>query len=125
MSRFGPQMEERSRELEELVRLAGPENLVGCRLFASLTLDGRRLYEVQSYDEQAKVFMVKDVLTGKEPSAIGSPLREFEIGLASRGPDDPLVLLLERHRIPVTPFIRRESEQAPGSQTTTPRDSSS
>lgn len=105
MSRHGLQTEGRDRELEELVRNAGPENLVGCRLFATLTLEGRRLYEVQSYDEEARVFKVKDVQTGKEPSGLRSPLREFEIGLGSRSPDDPLVLLLERHRIPVTPFI--------------------
>ncbi|GAQ85740.1 hypothetical protein KFL_002510170 [Klebsormidium nitens] len=63
-------------------------------------------------------FRVRDADTGRQPSAAGYPLREFDIGLALREPDDPLLLLLERHQIPIARFIApRRPEPAGGERT--------
>lgn len=100
--------------LEELVDKAGVENLIGLKLYAQLTLGGKRLFEITAYDSEEKKFRVRDVVSGTEPSGFGVPLAEFEIGLASRNPDDPVIQLLEAHRIPVTPFFLRERVQNAG-----------
>ncbi|GAQ86835.1 hypothetical protein KFL_003140140 [Klebsormidium nitens] len=105
MSGFGGQEGAERRILEELVRKAGPENLIGLRLYGTLTLDGSRLYEVRSYDQESQRFQVRDVLSGREPTATGFLLTEFEIGLATRNPDDPILQLLENHGLPTTRFI--------------------
>lgn len=108
MSRYGEQLSSEQQVLADLVAKAGPENLVGVRLYATLTLEGNRLYEILSYDSESQRFRARDVLTGREPSSVGSPLKEFEIGLATRSPEDPILQLLEHHQLPVTRFIRRE-----------------
>lgn len=108
MSRYGERLSSEQQVLADLVAKAGPENLVGVRLYATLTLEGNRLYEILSYDAEAQRFRARDVLTGREPSSVGSPLKEFEIGLATRSPEDPILQLLEHHQLPVTRFVRRE-----------------
>lgn len=92
--------------LEDLVKKVGPENLVGAKLFAAVTLEGSKLYEVTEFDQEDQKFRIRDPQSGRNMSLTGYSLREFEIGLASREPDDPLILLLEANQIPVTPFIR-------------------
>lgn len=113
MARSRQSAEGAEKALEDLVRKAGPDNLVGVKLFAAVSLDGSKLYEVTEYDAEEQQFKIRDPLTGRGLSLSGYPLREFQIGLASREPDDPLILLLEGHQIPVTPFIRCGRPRSP------------
>lgn len=99
--------------LEELIQKAGGEKLVGLKLFAALSLNGSRLYEVIAFDPETRRLQVRDVETGKEPSCFGNPVRDFEVGLGTREPDDPIILLLEEHRIPVVRFMKKASPVNP------------
>ena len=82
-------------------------DLIGLKLFAAISLEGKQLYEVIAYDPESQKFRVRDTRTGKESSSFGNSIADFEIGIASRTPDDPLLQLMEAYRIPVIQFIAR------------------
>lgn len=106
------QREGAPRILDLLVEKVGPESLIGLRLFAAITLEGRKLYEVCEYDPETRRFRVREAETKRECSSLGNPLADFEIGVASRDPDDPLLQLLEAAQLPAMQFVARARNQA-------------